>query len=360
MGRRGFYSAGARRDKARAACYEVRVAYGRSEPHPDDVLKEALKSPPEPIVFITGGTDKAGVEPWYVDTALARLTDHALGDASRDFNLDRLRAEEAGADVVIARAETLPMMAKRRVVTVSDIDRWRAGDHERFLAFLKRPVPTTTVLLAAAKIDRRTAFAKAIESLRQVWRFRKLEHGELARALGAQAKLRKKRLDPAAAEEMIRRAGEDLRLLLNELDKLAAFVGEEEAIGEDDVAMATAGAGMSDVFAYADALGRGDLAGALERLQIVLDAGASAFELIGGLAWHFRTMLKAKAGGNTPQFGRFRAIAEAARSVSARALVEAHHEIYRAEVDLKSAHGPTGLKDEEVMNRLTRRICAAR
>ncbi|HVO30199.1 MAG TPA: DNA polymerase III subunit delta [bacterium] len=332
---------------------------GRGEPHPDEVLKEALKAPPAPVVFLTGGTDKSGVEPWYVETALERLTAHALGDASRDFNLDRLRAEEAGADVVVSRAETLPMMARRRVVSVTDVDRWRSADQERFLAFLKRPVETTTVLLTATKIDRRTGFAKALEGLKQVWRFRKLEQAELVRALTAAAKKSKKTLDPAGAEEMIRRAGEDLRLLLTELDKLVAFVGDAERIGEDDVALATAGAGMSDVFEYADALGRGDLATALDRLQTVLDAGTSAFELIGGLAWHFRTMLRAKTG-NAPQFGRMKAIADSARSFPTRALLDAHHEIYRADVTLKSAHGPTGLKDEEVMNRLTRRICALR
>lgn len=336
------------------------VAFGSRAAHPDDVLKQMLAVEPAPVVLLAGGTDKAGVEPWYVDEALRRLTAHALGDASTDFNLDRLRAEEAGADVVIGKAETLPMMAKRRVVTVSDVDRWRAADQERMLAWLKRPVPSTTLVFSSTKLDRRYAFAKALEASPQVWRFRKLEVDELFRALIASAKKQGKRLDPSAAEEMVRRAGEDLRLLLTELDKLVSFVGDERAeVVEDDVALATAGAGMSDVFAYADALGRGDLAGALERLRIVMDAGSSAYELIGGLGWHFRTMLRAKAGG--PMFGRrMEDIARAAKGFPTRALLEAHKEIYRADVSLKAAQGPTGLQDEAVMDRLTRRICSLR
>ena len=336
------------------------MAFGRRDASPDDVLKEALKADPKPVVLLTGGADKSGVEPWYVDTALERLTEHALAGASRDFNLDRLRAEETPAEIAISRAETLPMMAKRRVVTVTDIDRWKAADQERILGYLKRPAETTVLLLATTKLDRRYAFAKALEALPQVWRFRKLEGTELVRALTAAARKQKKTLEPDAADEMIRRAGEDFRLLLTELDKLIAYAGaENETITVDDVALATAGAGMSDVFAYADALGKGDLGRALERLQTVLDAGSSAFELIGGLGWHFRTMLKAKAG-NAPQFGRMKDIADSARGFPTRALLSAHREIYRAEVTLKSAHGPTGLKDDAVMDRLTRRICELR
>ena len=336
------------------------MAFGRRDASPDETLKEALKADPKPVVFVTGGLEKSGVEPWHVDAALVKLTEHALAGASRDFNLDRLRAEESSAEIAVSRAETLPMMAKRRVVTVTDIDRWKAADQEKFVAYLKRPADTTVMILTALKLDRRTVFAKALEALPQVWRFRKLEGPELVRALIAHAKQQKKSLAPAAAEEMVRRAGEDFRLLRTELDKLVAYVGpENDAITEDDVAMATAGAGMSDVFAFADALGKGDLGRALERLQIVLDAGSSAFELIGGLGWHFRMMLKAK-GGNAPPYGRMKEIAETARTFPTRALLAAHREIYRAEVTLKSAHGPTGLKDEAVMDRLTRRICELR
>ncbi len=335
------------------------MAFRGSAPHPDQVLKDALKVEPAAAVLVTGGLDKAGVEPWYVDHALKALAARALGDASPDFNYDRLRAEECGSEVVVSKCETLPVMAKRRVVAVSDVDRWRAGEHERILAYLKRPAPTTVLLLHSLRLDRRTGFAKGLEALPQVWRFRKLEADELSRALAAHAKKAGKELDPGAAEEMIGRAGDDLRLLLTELEKLVAFAGKEPRIREEDVAAATAGAGVSDVFAYADALGRGDLGAALERLKIVLDAGSSAFELIGGLAWHFRTMLKAKAG--QPAFGRRgEEIAAAARAFPTRRLLEAHREIYRADVTLKSAQGPTGLKDEAVMDRLTRRICALR
>src|SRR4051812_33640040 len=109
---------------------------GRTQ-HPDDVLAAALAAEPAPAVLIAGGVEKSGVEPWYVEHALKRVAEHALGEGLRDFNYDRLRAEETSAEIVVSKAETLPMMAKRRVVTVSDVDRWRAGDQDRLLAYLK-------------------------------------------------------------------------------------------------------------------------------------------------------------------------------------------------------------------------------
>lgn len=334
------------------------MAFRGSAPHPQQVLESALKAEPAVAVLVTGGLDKAGVEPWYVEHALKAIATRALGDASPDFNYDRVRAEEAGTEIVISKCETLPVMAKRRVVAVSDVDRWRAGEHDRLIAYLKKPCPSTVLVLSSVKLDRRLALTKAMEAMPQVWRFRKLEPDELAKALATHAQKADKTLDAGAAEEMIGRAGDDLRLLLTELDKLVAFTGDEKRVKEEDVAAATAGAGVSDVFAYADALGRGDLGGALERLKIVLDGGSSAFELIGGLAWHFRTMLRAKSG---MQMGYMRPeIAAAARAFPTRKLLDAHREIYRADVTLKAAQGPTGLKDEAVMDRLTRRICSLR
>ncbi len=337
------------------------MAFGRSTPaaHPDAVLRAAMAATPGPAVLLTGALDRAGVEPWYVEHALEQIAERALGEGARDFNLDRMRADEAGADRVVGRAETLPTFATRRVVAVSDVDRFRAADQERILAYLERPAPTTTLLLSSTRLDRRTSFGKALENLPQVWRFRKLDPPELASALVAYARSLSKRLLPAAAEEIVRRAGEDLRLLRVEVQKLALFVGDgRESIDERDVAEATAGAGIADVFAYADRLGRGDLAGALERLGTLLEGGASAYELIGGLAWHFRSMLRAKGGGKSvwirPE------IAEAARSFPTASLLVAHREIYRADGALKGAHGPNGLRDEAVMDRLTRRICALR
>jgi len=337
------------------------VAFGPRLPHPDEVLRSALVAEPTPVIVVTGGLDRAGVEPWYVEEAARAIAGHALGEGSPDFNLDRLRAEDAPADSVVGKAETLPVMAARRVILVAEVDRWRVGDQERILAYLARPAPSTTLILSALKLDRRFAFGKTLEALPpalgQVWRFRKLEPAELVRSLIARAKKLGKRLAPAAAEEMIRRSGEDLRLLLSELGKLVTYLGPEgEVIEEEDVAAASSGAGVSDVFAYAEALGRGDLALALSRLQVVTDAGSSAYELIGGLGWHFRTMLKAR-GGAPMQGRRMELIAAEARKLSPAALQAAHREIYRADVALKAAQGPTGLKDEAVMDRLTRRIC---
>jgi len=106
------------------------MAFGKGEPHPAKVLEEALAGTPRAASSSSpadGQVRRRAVV--RRRRGFAALTTHALGDASRDLNLERLRAKKHPRAGRLARRDA-PMMAKRRVVSVTDVDRWRSADQE--------------------------------------------------------------------------------------------------------------------------------------------------------------------------------------------------------------------------------------
>jgi DNA polymerase III delta subunit len=77
----------------------------------------------------------------------------------------------------------------------------------------------------------------------------------------------RKRLSREAEVELKQRAGDDLRLLANELGKLATYAGERALIGREDVEAIVAPVREEEFFAVSEAVQEGDLGRALSLLH---------------------------------------------------------------------------------------------
>jgi DNA polymerase III delta subunit len=88
-------------------------------------------TPEEPASLEAGGLQPvyliAGEEPLQRDEALAALRERVLGRVPRDFNLDRLEAASTSPAELIDVLRTLPVMARRRLVELSEPDSSRAA-----------------------------------------------------------------------------------------------------------------------------------------------------------------------------------------------------------------------------------------
>ncbi|MEJ2337858.1 MAG: hypothetical protein P8Y15_03100, partial [Gemmatimonadales bacterium] len=78
---------------------------------PDNQLQQALsRGDVEGAFFLFGDA------PQQRDAAARRIVDEALEPSTRDFNLDRFRADEVDAETLAAALHTPPMLGDRRVV----------------------------------------------------------------------------------------------------------------------------------------------------------------------------------------------------------------------------------------------------
>src|SRR5262245_27536118 len=91
--------------------------------------------------------------PILIERVIAALRDAVVPPAVRGFNYDVVDGKPTAARIV-ALAQTLPMMAQRRLIYVRDgtaLGALAADDPEPLLAYLARPNPSSVVVAVAAK-----------------------------------------------------------------------------------------------------------------------------------------------------------------------------------------------------------------
>ncbi len=189
-------------------------------------LKQHLKEGvPKRVYFLWGD------EPYLSARYAERIRAISVGGELSEFNCEALDGQECTAEQIEAAAETLPLMAERKCVTVRDFNAaGNAGETARILELLANP-PETCVLIfwqcgVAADVKKNAkwkAFAAAADKCGAAVELPRRTAAEAARLLCAGAKKRGCTLRPAEAELLVSRCGSDLHRLLGELDKLCAI-----------------------------------------------------------------------------------------------------------------------------------------
>lgn len=145
------------------------------------------------------------------------------------FNLHRFDGQAVSMEQLEDAVETLPMMADRKCVLVRDMDVPAAGDR---LLTLVEQVPESCVLVFWQMTLQPTTkkawqdFLKTAEKHGAVARFDRKDTADVVKLLVAGAGRRGCTLSPADAAYLVEQAGNDLQLLLCELDKLSALAVE--------------------------------------------------------------------------------------------------------------------------------------
>src|SRR5258707_8580878 len=161
------------------------------------------------------------------------------------------------------------------------------------------------LLISAGKVDKRKVFYKTLDKLGSVeilagWSADDRDWANQAEAWGRKAlRERGKEISEEALAELISRVGPNARQLDNEVEKLALYVGDRQAIEIDDVAAICTRNKTARAFALGDALGDRDLPRLLSRLdeelwEVKLAPRKSEIGLLYGLIGKVRAMILLK------------------------------------------------------------------
>ncbi len=196
-------------------------------------------------------------------------------------------------------AEALLGFCKSREL---DLTKRRIGEGQRLMCLLDQGLPEWSfLLLTAAQVDRRTRLYKRFEEAGATLYLGlerdqkgKLSREDLLEFIHQHLRQAKKNLEPRAREMLLERAGDDLRGLNQELDKLALFAGERATIRAEDVEAIVTDRGEGWVFDLTRAIAERDAAAALAQLARLLDQGDHPLRLLGTIASEARRLLAAR------------------------------------------------------------------
>ena len=89
-----------------------------------------------------------------IERALHAIRDAAVPLETRGFNYDVVEGKPTG-NKIVALAQTLPMMAQKRLVVVRDLGMMPADEAEPLLAYFAKPNPSTVLVAITSKLDKR-------------------------------------------------------------------------------------------------------------------------------------------------------------------------------------------------------------
>jgi DNA polymerase III subunit delta len=327
---------------------------------PPAVRKQIAQGKPEAVYFLVGDDD---VELSRLAAEFVALVDEDL----RAFNAERVYAGERGvtAASIVESARMLPMMADRRVLVVLRAERLlkpkRRGraaaeaepdesgeppsDLDALEAYIRDPVPQTTLVLVAADVDRTRKIYKALQKhaaivecwglkgsrdakgidLRQVARMAEALVREAVAAAGQE-------IEAPAAKLIAERAGTDIGRLRGDVERLLLFAAGKPRISRADAEQIVSAETAQDDWAVTNAIQRRDAADALRQLALALDAGGVSYQILGQLAWFVREKMPQTSPRQVP------------------AAIEA---LFRTDMDLKSSGGDPRI----LLERLVVELC---
>jgi DNA polymerase-3 subunit delta len=224
-------------------------------------------------------------QPLLMERAVRALVDAAVPESARGFNYDIVEGKTATAARIIAAAQTLPMMAQRRLVLVRGLDQLSAAEQMKLVPYLDSPNPSTTLVATADKLDKRTKFYTALSK-------RKLIHElSVPKNLGDwaahEAAERDIAMEPRAAARLADVIGKDLARMALAVEQLGLYAGDR-AITGDDVDDLIADTRERSVFELIDAIGAGKRAAALAAVGRLCEQRQSAIGVVVMLARFMR------------------------------------------------------------------------
>ncbi len=158
------------------------------------------------------------------DSAVKKLKGRLESSGMADFNFDQhdmTKVEDI--EQVISSLNTYPLGSEFRLVILEGCDRLAKGLSEPLVDYLAAPCDTTVCLVIANSLAKNTRLFKAIAKIdaKAIIDCSVKKRWEVPKVVMAMAKKRGLSIDSDAAEELVSRAGENTRMLDNELARIA-------------------------------------------------------------------------------------------------------------------------------------------
>ena len=227
-----------------------------------------------------------------------------LGESAEEFNLDHLAGKGLSPSALQDSVTTLPVMAARRLVIVSEFEpSGREAAREKLANAMIEVVgeladqKETVLLVTASNADARARWVKAFKApaARVECKAPEKAH-ELVNFVLEEARSQGLSIEKRAARQLAERIGSQLLALRGELTKVALLAGEGNPISLEHVEAASQNVSERASFDLMDAIGTGRTGAAVSELGTLLASGAQAEQLLGNMASHFRKMARLRAG----------------------------------------------------------------
>ncbi len=241
------------------------------------------KPPPETLGLVYCLVGESRLE---VDRALAAIKAAAHPDGGADLATDAFDAQSPGdkaelAARIVSAANTMPFLARKRLVLVRGVDLLDGAAAETLVGYLDSPSPSTCLVLLGDKADGRLKLFARLKKEGLLFSFDPPRDDSSARAL------------TAFIEVVPLDAGE----ITNAVEQLSLYVGAQGGgtqITEDAVRAVLVARREHSIFELTDAIGQGSVERAMRLLRSLPPEDAAPVKVCTMLGRTVRQLMAAK------------------------------------------------------------------
>lgn len=235
-----------------------------------------------------------GAERYLKEKAINDLRLSLLDSLCGELDYKVLHGMDTSADEILALVSTIPFFSSKRLVVIKDFEKLSKEDINRLINYIKNP-NQYTCLIIDAKDGTMLKDDPSLVRYAKVLKFSNPTDTEVSSWISKFVSFRDKSIEKEAIEMLKELQGGDLLSLSQELEKLITYTGGRKKITASDVEHLVGKNIMASAFDIARAAAEMDTAKAIGIVYELTSFGKRAHEIIGLLAWHFRTLLRIKA-----------------------------------------------------------------
>ena len=135
---------------------------------------------------------------------------------------------------IIDLAETLPFLAERRVIFISNSGLFKSGG-EKMAEYLSAPNETTFFVFTESEVDKRSKLYKTVQSKGYVAEFAVQDENTLKRWIGGMISREGKKITENTVQLFLTKTGTDMENIQMELEKIIGDCMDREVLTSEDV-----------------------------------------------------------------------------------------------------------------------------
>ncbi|MFO0428130.1 MAG: DNA polymerase III subunit delta [Planctomyces sp.] len=254
--------------------------------HATEFLSSKQPVPGAPVIVLVGEERFLKVE------VLQRLPGCSGEDG--DLSLSRLPGKTCEIRDVMAELRTVSMFSDQRVLLIEDADDFVSENRQHLEKYVENPSRASVLILDVRSFPKTTRLFKAVNSTGLIIECSELKGAALVKWIRKYAQDEfGKVLDQEAASLIVHLAGDSLGLLQQEVNKVAALVGDNETITTDDVTRVVGGWRLETTWEMLNAIRDNQPGRAIETLNQLIGSGEAPQKLLGATTYVFRKMAEA-------------------------------------------------------------------
>lgn len=210
-----------------------------------------------------------------------------------EMNVHFYEGKDVPVTEIIDLAETMPFLAERRVIFVSDSGLFKSGG-EQMAEYLSAPNETTFFVFTESEVDKRSKLFKTVSSKGCAVEFTTQDENTLKRWVASLLSKEGKKVTESTVTLFLSKTGTDMENIQSELEKLICYCMDRDVVTSGDVEAICTTRLQDRIFDMTEAVARKQTSKALSLYYDLLALKVQPLQILAMLSRQYNLIYQAK------------------------------------------------------------------